>query len=542
MPDSSIPLPIGGETIYAGWGNTVRLAVHDLAAGHDHDGVLSKKVDFDNLSGTPNLVNRIVKDGTVTTGTITFVEGPNVTIDVNGQSLTFSAATLSGEFVGTVSPTQGRYLVQWNSNNTTVNVWDGMEGTIIHSGTLPSVEIQWALDNLTTDRKWKEEVYLSGSIEIDNTITVGSFTVLRINGILKFKDNIGDYKNIIQNKNLAVADVYDDYIEICGGIIDANVAGGNTNNWVMRLYDVNHWEVHDLTVLGSRGIKIGRFSSNKGTWGRFYNNKYQYVAPSEDDSPFIIWDQEYFEIFNNHIIGDGTIGGLDIRNSKYGLVSNNVVESGWDFGILVGESTLVTVNGNAATGCGNSGIEVAGITAGSGPHFISVVNNICESNLYGIWFTFHVKECLITGNICRNNDGGIGFSSSTLMGTMFVEGNYLDNIDEDIYLGTVATVFISNNYFGTTATNKIQFAGNQFYTVRNNFGFITENNGISTLASGEIIDTELTSIPVSVHLTNRGTTPVVFSWNTIDSSSSIVIYHTSENSIPVSWEAKWRGY
>jgi len=90
MPDSSIPLPIGGDTIYAGWGNTVRLTVHDLSVGHKHDGVLSRQIGYTDLTGIPDLVKGIVHEG-ILINTITFIEGTNVTIDVSGQTMTFSS-------------------------------------------------------------------------------------------------------------------------------------------------------------------------------------------------------------------------------------------------------------------------------------------------------------------------------------------------------------------------------------------------------------------------------------------------------------------
>ena len=70
-----------------------------------------------------------------------------------------------------------RYVVA--QIGSTYYVFDGRSGQRVSTSVNASTAIQWALDNATSGRTWKERTKLVGTFDLDARVTVPNYTTLR---------------------------------------------------------------------------------------------------------------------------------------------------------------------------------------------------------------------------------------------------------------------------------------------------------------------------------------------------------------------------
>lgn len=164
---------------------------------------------------------------------------------------------------GTKPAQDYNYLVYQSGGTTYVK--NGLTERIDHSGVTTSTEIQWALDNLSAGRTWKETLVLHGNItNIATRLDIPSYTKLVIDGYLKQADGTA-LAALLRNKNYGVTQQSN--IEVCGGgTIDGNVSSGASSNGLV-LYGVTDQLIHDLAIQNfggpsARGLYVGTNSSS----------------------------------------------------------------------------------------------------------------------------------------------------------------------------------------------------------------------------------------------------------------------------------------
>lgn len=137
-------------------------------------------ISWGSITGSPSFVNELVVGSDTLNGSITFVEGNNVTISTSGNSITISAGTTQlGTYVDGIivdGSTINGYVTISTSNYTTIDITGN---NITLGSTIPT--ITW--DDVTSKPDIVNEVII-GSDTISNTITFvsGSNVTISVNG------------------------------------------------------------------------------------------------------------------------------------------------------------------------------------------------------------------------------------------------------------------------------------------------------------------------------------------------------------------------
>ena len=306
----------------------------------------------------------------------------------------------------------------------------GSAGEVIHSGSTPSTEINWALDNLTVGRTHKETVAIAGNITFSTVLTPSSYTRLMILGNLKLADSESEAA-MIKNKNSGTS--LDTNIEICGGgRLDGNVAGSASAHGIV-LDGVTDFSIHDLRVDNAgapsgRGVYITTSNSGRVTRrGALYN----IIANGNTDSGFEFAGTtdgleatavSELNISNCWSINSVTARGFCCTDLKRSNFTNchaigNLGSSGRGFDLSY------NTNDCTFTNCYAESNDLDGFTVADSPgadqsdrnHFVNCVAK--ENVLFGMGVA--AEGCTITGCIFDSNgqDGlRIVYSNNTISG------------------------------------------------------------------------------------------------------------------------------
>lgn len=495
---SSIPTPITDTTITVGWGNTVRLAVHDLSTGHEHDGILSKAI--------PQRV-------------------------------------------------ESSYLIY--KDGTTINALNSEAGTVEFSGTVFTTVVQNVLDNLTADRTWKEKVVFRGEFEVDYNVAeilIPNYTILDFAGsILKVKDGTtyDTDKGILKNKVTPATN-----IEIKNLTFDENSSGApdgwafliwftRASNTIIRNCDLRSPNMEYVVFFG--GTPMGtnllfEYNICRLNYPEFYIEGCRVLKNyfEEEDSVTLYGG---FSIFSENIfLGDRF--SLSLR-SDHIEVSDNLFEFTTTalMGCMYLGTTTYSTNESVIKGnilIGNGG-NARALWIGDSTNRGEIIDNIVVNFDEGISVNPEAQENLISKNYITNCNYGIVIEGSTISGKNYLIGNILKENNEGIRLESHSGHdpfgnFVRDNIFNNNTINIVDqgYDNEKKY----NIGYLTENSGTSTIDSGESIDTGLVRVPTSVYLSARSASTVNVSWNTVNTSATIVVYHDAGASVPVSWSAE----
>jgi len=202
-------------------------------------------------------------------------------------------------------------------------------------------------------------------------------------------------------------------------------------------------------------------------------------------------------IISNNVVKNAgssgiSIGGVAGTVSKNNIVSNNTIEDSANNGILAIYCDNCVISGNSSYSNAWSGIAVDTSEA------ITVIGNSCYLNdQHGIALD-DSSECTVTGNICRNNNidngtyYGIGvYTSAAATTNNILTGNrcYDDQGTKTQDYGIAEagsadyTTIVGNDVTGNKDGGITKAGANTI--VRDNLGYVTENDGTSSIASGD---------------------------------------------------------
>jgi len=128
------------------------------------------------------------------------------------------------------------------------------------------VQIQAAINALTSGRTWYESVLLKGSFTLGETIRLPDWTYLKILGSLRLKDGFGDNLPALQNENTTDGN---DYIIIEGpGVIDGNRAANPTGNIGIYIAGSSAAKRPEFVTIRDLTFKELSHNSVRVVWGR----------------------------------------------------------------------------------------------------------------------------------------------------------------------------------------------------------------------------------------------------------------------------------
>ncbi len=205
-----------------------------------------------------------------------------------------------------------------------------------------------------------------------------------------------------------------------------------------------------------------------------------------------------------------------VYSAKNVIISNNIIIDAAQDGISVRDAGADKWNimGNYISNTGTSGRYGDGIYIKTGTDHKISDNTIISAAGSGIIFDYTTSidiHSLVTGNICKNC-GRSG--AATAGGIKIYQANYITISSNKIYDNQVIktqkygineyvgnnNIFINNDLRNGGSVANLKTTGANS-VVANNQGYITENNGTSSISDGSTIPHSLSSIPTKARLT-----------------------------------------
>jgi len=294
------------------------------------------------------------------------------------------------------------------------------------------------LNALPAGRTTKARVLLHGTFLVSATITIPSYTVLQLDGILRLKN--GSNATVLRVNN-------GQHIEIVGGEIDGNRAN-NTVGYGMLVHPGQHIRVcdtfmHDapeanLRVMG--GSSFIEIESNRFVDGGTGNIYLQHATAQQGQPQLYITNvklrgntAEYTTYIRPNLTN------INLMNARDVIVSENDLSGLCDFGIHTEEHlTNAVISGNLIRGHTQDGIRMAYAS------YVTITgNNIKDNGQRGISLAQEANNFTIVGNGVNHN----GWSGIVL---------------EDCRYGLVSANTVTNN---NQSDHPIFNAGIQIYSV-----------------------------------------------------------------------------
>jgi parallel beta-helix repeat protein len=315
---------------------------------------------------------------------------------------TLTNKTIS-ELSNTVAITQGPKYTVFKSGST-YYARNGNTGAIDSSNSSATIVIQYALDNLTAGRNYRETVKLKGDFTISK-ITIPSFTTLDLIDARLFQAN-GTNTLMIENADTTNGNTD---IQFIGGLIDGNrvnQTGGGTADG------------HSL----ARFVNCSNISVHNGKWIHanyhclFFKNCYTGCIVS--NNRFENWKQEGVH-FTAADLASNISSGHVVANNYFIHHRNDPEESA--YATTVGSCAIVTINVN---------------------DFVCNANTV-KNTMAGSSVTFNGLRNIITNNVVVDGAGGTGVigTGTTSAGIVLSQGV---DVDYDSSNSIIANNIVKN--------------------------------------------------------------------------------------------------
>ncbi|MEK7555605.1 MAG: right-handed parallel beta-helix repeat-containing protein [Patescibacteria group bacterium] len=462
------------------------------------------------VGGNLTVIGNASTTGTFTlSGLATFLSGLSIagnttsTGNLNiGGTLSVTGTSTLTSVVSNSLATPANYVVFLSGGTTYVR--DGLDGSIDYSNTDPETAIEWAMNNLTSGRTWKEKVVVKGNYTIDTSIDIPSYTILELQGRLTIAS--GTFGLVNSDTTNGNTD-----IEIIGGTIDGNYANLINYNNCVFLQNSNNLIITGMTIYGCKneGIEFRNVSGFDISENTIFNNG--------DDSISLIngggGGSNNGTVSNNILFGNrsatGGSSGIEIEDGSYEItVSNNViygstasssmtgigvvVDSGSTYsashdvtisgnvirdvevsGIIVQTNLTaanlenVTIIGNTIVNSVGSGIQILGKSTFSGiSRGVSIIGNTVTqagtntAAIYGIYVSY-TQGVTIRGNIIsESGNNGIRLyyvrQANVSGNIIFNNGNYANSYGINVNTANSQDILISENHIFDTQATKTQ--------------------------------------------------------------------------------------
>ena len=273
-------------------------------------------------------------------------------------------------------------MADYNSIYTGAQIDDrltAVDATVVSDGSGTDVEIQSAIDGLTSGRTWKEKVVIKGEFTLTTPITVPSYTILEIQGSLT---GTSSNNPVIDNENATDTD-----IEIIGGFIDVDNTTTPWNKAGIRMDGVTRLTIRDVHI-----IDAGQHCISLTACDQFMVQNC-ILENAADDGISVLYST-FGRVIDNHIVGGTNNGaggagpsGIEMEDGSHDItVSGNTIE-GIEYATT--SAIHIVLDPGGAGGCYNltvannvlRGGEYDDITTGVG---ISVLNNKAADTISAI--------------------------------------------------------------------------------------------------------------------------------------------------------------
>lgn len=314
------------------------------------------------------------------------------------------------------------------------------------------VEIQAAIDALTSGRTNKERVLCVGNFILGENINLPSYTILELDGSLKVKDSFG-YPGAI------VVSWHSQLWEIIGGEIDGNKANvvGAVSGVVVR-GATGAFEYHDPFGM-IKDVNVGNCTQDGFEINSRRCHVTNCIAADNDRYGFYITTSDGLYIGCSTLLnGDD---GFNITNSHNHFIDCFSDRDGGD-GFQITNHDNVIIGGYAEWSGG------VGIKLGSADAYRTTIRDvrIISNDSYGIYVASNYN--IIDGNVIYDNQG----VPTQNWGVFIFTGDRNIVINNNVINNSPGQTI----YDSGTGTNSI---------IRNNIGFVTENSGTDTIAAAQ---------------------------------------------------------
>ena len=344
------------------------------------------------------------------------------------------------------------YIIFKEGNKTYAK--NGTTGNIEYEDPDSASVIQYTLNNLTSNRTWKETVIIKGNYTINSTITIPEHTRIIINGQLKLKNNADFDMILIENG----------YVEIYGGVIDGNKANQTTA------------EKYPIKINGAKNVTISNV--------RFKD--------SYDDALEIMTGTNITVqncVFEN-CGASGPVGpdAIDINSGNSIKILNNYIENPYDDGIDIEGVDNTIIRGNTIKNAGGTAIEANNCT------YLKIIQNcVITTGLYGIWLGTTSPRAIISQNYVTDsaNDGIVvtGSSFAIVIGNvLYANGRHgilLTNSADDTQIIGNACIDNASNGINIADSLRVTVVGNR--CKGNVYGVAEAGTSDYTLLDGNIL-------------------------------------------------------
>jgi len=481
-------------------------------------------------------------------------------------------------------PEQGARFLVYNQSGTIY--WKDLStGQIRGQGTDSDQIINWALDNLTSGRTWKERVILKGYFNIDNEIQVPSYTILQLDGIIKQTSTSS--KHILVNKS---SPTYD--IELIGGKYIGNTAQPTGSPFPSAIHfssvtglDIHNIEVYDIKYfavnlkncsniylnslfgenLGADGIALNRCENVTGS--NFIFKKTAQV----DAGGAGIWVNSRNVILSNVLTSESGVGvhieafDQDVFNVHISNVISNFPSR---YAVKLGANDgyeLYDVSVRGIKGLNSTLSSVLLVVSGSGViHDFELLDlDIRNSQQYAIRVDSSVgagqiRDGRIIGGSLVNSvysqfsADGLNRSAIKLLNIrdgssngLIIVNSFYNVISENIFDNNAGTGLVEStgSDYNTIKDNDVRNdemnINGAHTTVKDNPGFYTETSGTATISGGTSVTFNhgLAGTPTFVSASFNATGYGDWKWTA--TSTQITITVTNAGNYTVYWEAKY---
>jgi hypothetical protein len=357
----------------------------------------------------------------------------------------------------------------------TYKCYSGLTGAVLESGATAATVIQYAIDNLTAGRTWKERVVIKGSITLSASIVLASYLIIQLDGKIKLSNDA--HVPIVKN----TANVTQ--VEICGGDWDGNLAedthggsecrgitvyGASAASKCSYIY-IHDLAIHDIaydniavmycdnvTVQNCHIYNAGDYAQGSSYWGHGLGMYYS--------SNCVVDHCHIHDVASGgcYFYCEDDSTAQTVNNNQ---ITHNLVERTYTSGISFGrrgaeDSTSYDLHqGNIVRNCGidgtHPGINVGydGTTKGV---YCAVTGNVvyCDDEYDSdAGIALAGDYCSITGNVVKN----INHHNILIQGDYnTIVGNVVDESRTEGYSG----IYLDGNYndvSGNMVTNLVGY-------------------------------------------------------------------------------------
>jgi len=343
------------------------------------------------------------------------------------------------------------------------------------SGTDASAVIQSALNNLISGRTWKEKVILKGDFEINDTLSISSYTIFQLEGRIIASSTFDTSKDLVQIGSLGS---WTSDVDLVGGLYDGNA----------RAQDVIHMEqytscsVRDLKVRNARRHCIAGIFDNTSNFINVHANAAGQGGVEGDCFHF---ESIAHDDFVSCFAANGSFNGFSITKQSGGAASTTISIIGGTVNNLDGYGVYIkNVNG----------LEVYGLNAEDVSKSLYYISSCYGIRIFGGRInspTGDYDTIFITNDTIAVDVLGVHFSAPNASRyDVYIDDVTGTQIDISVAFCALSSAGVYNGGVGT-----------KLYANRN---FITENSGNSIIPANtksHQISFEIARTPTIVDVT-----------------------------------------